>query len=74
MNKGLLFTSTTFRARAEIMDVRPDKNEVDIKFIPSDGNEWVENNWNLEQVKARFVSAEYKIYKQNPADKLINIL
>lgn len=73
IHKGLKFISTTFSAKAEVVDVREDKNEVDVKIIPSDGNEYIEKGWNLKRFKRGFENGDFQVYKQNDADRNISV-
>jgi hypothetical protein len=49
---GLKFKSYSFAADAEVVSVRPDRNEVDIKF--THGPSWMEYNFSLIVLKHQF--------------------
>lgn len=50
---GLKFKSYSFAADAEVVSVRPDRNEVDIKFTVN-RNSWVHHNFSLITLKHQF--------------------
>lgn len=73
IRKGLKFKSLSFSALAEIVEVRIDKNEVDVLFTPSNGNSWVEKNMELNALKENFRTEVYKEFKIPDADRNISI-
>ncbi len=51
---GLKFTSFDFAADGEIVAIREEANEVDVRVTDTQGHARVEKNWNLENVKDSF--------------------
>jgi hypothetical protein len=51
---GLKFKSYSFAADAEVVSVRPDRNEADIKFTTTEGHAWIEPNKSLLRLRDAF--------------------
>ena len=56
---GLKFTSVHFSADAEIVAIREDTNQVDVRLTSSEGHASVEKDWNLQHTKWGFERGEY---------------
>lgn len=57
---GLKFTSVHFSADAEVVAVREQANEVDVKLTTSEGHAHIHKGWNLQHTKWGFERGEYK--------------
>lgn len=57
--KGLKFKSNSFAATVEIAAIREKQNEVDLIFIPTDGNAFEQKNENLKQLVDGFKAGKY---------------
>lgn len=55
---GQKFTSRHFSASAEIVAVRPEANEVDVRLTSSELHAQ-QHTWNLQHVKAQFECGHY---------------
>lgn len=51
---GLKFTSLDFAADGEIVAIREELNEIDIKLTDTQGHAHIEKGWNLANVKNMF--------------------
>lgn len=56
---GLKFKSGHFSADAEIVAIREQANEIDVKLTSSEGHARIEKDWNLQHVKWGFERGEY---------------
>lgn len=56
---GLKFKSVHFSADAEIVAIREEANQVDVKLTSSEGHARVEKDWNLQHTKWGFERGEY---------------
>jgi hypothetical protein len=68
---GLKFTSCHFSDDAEIVAVREQNNEVDVKLISSQGHARIETGWNLQHTRWGFERGEYK--SVDPEKEKVNI-
>ena len=69
---GLKFTSRHFSDDAEVVAVRPDKNQCDVVLTSSQGFARRENDWNLQHVEWGFARGEY--IKKDPKEINISII
>lgn len=68
---GLKFTSLHFSASAEVVAIREDVNEVDVKLISSEGHARIVKGWNLQHTKLMFDRGEYT--PVDPEKEKVNI-
>lgn len=57
---GLKFTSIHFAADGEIVAIRGDVNEIDVRLTDTQGHARIEKGWNLQHTKWGFERGEYK--------------
>lgn len=56
---GLKFKSVHFSADAEIVAIREEANQVDVKLTSSEGHARVEKDWNIQRTRWGFERGEY---------------
>lgn len=56
---GLKFASIHFAAAGEIVAIREDINEIDIRLTDTQGHARIEKGWNLQHTKCGFERGEY---------------
>lgn len=63
--EGLKFKSKYFKMDAQIITVHPDQNTIEVKLIPKDGSECIEN-WDLQHTIWGFDRGDYYIVSPLP--------
>lgn len=71
INVGLKFKSVHFSDDAEIVAIREQANEVDVKLTSSQGFARIEKGWNLQHTKWGFERGEYM--PVDPEKEKVNI-
>lgn len=56
---GLKFKSVHFSADAEVVAIREQANEVDVKLTSSEGHARIEKGWNFQHTQWGFERGEY---------------
>lgn len=56
---GLKFTSLDFAADGEIVAIREEVNEIDIKLTDTQGHAHIEKNWDLGNIKTMFKNGTF---------------
>lgn len=56
---GLKLRSVFFSSVIEIVEIREARNQVDVIVTPSDGNAYVQKNWDLSELKHGFQKGDY---------------
>lgn len=69
IQKGLKFTSTTFAAKAEVVAVRPNENQVDVIITPTDFNAY-QLTLNLNNTNLMFDLGVYKETGRDPRENV----